>query len=317
VGPASRATLLGEVASDEFSNRPTLANLPAQSGIRVWLRFGDHDVEVGQGETILGRSPKCQLVLDDALVSRAHARLVVHRGTTTIEDMGSSNGVLVNGERLTRARVLVSGDRVVIGHQTFMLLAEAGVEAHEPRKERFGAKTLSGPKSEAVSQRPSGKSEVGSQRPFESERTEATRKGHALDLLGSVAEKVLALGRGDEAERILSSYLRNMLQTARVGAELDLETAEKAATFAVRIAEATGKGTWADYVFELFTVVKRPLPALLVDRLYESLRKLSPVSINVFRQYLSALRSVEAQLGPSDRFLMRRIEGLEALGVLR
>jgi pSer/pThr/pTyr-binding forkhead associated (FHA) protein len=294
------------VASDEFSTRPTLANLPVQPGIRVWLRFGDHDVEVAQGETIIGRSPKCQLVLDDALVSRAHARLIVHRGTTTVEDMGSSNGVLVNGERLTRARVLVSGDRVVIGQQTFMLLAEAGVEAQESKKERFGARTLSGPKSEA-----------GSKRPAESERTEATRKGHALDLLGSVAEKVLALGRGDEAERILSSYLRNMLQTARVGGELDQETADKAATFAVRIAEATGKGTWADYVFELFTVAKRPLPAPIVDRLYESLRKLSPVSMNVFRQYLSALRSVEAQFGPSDRFLMRRIEGIEALGVLR
>lgn len=314
------------MASDEFSTRPTLANIPAQTGIRVWLRFGDHDVEVGQGETIVGRSPKCQLVLDDALVSRAHARLIVHRGTATIEDMGSSNGVLVNGDRLTRARVLVSGDRVVIGHQTFMLLAEGGALSQEPKKERFGAKTLSGPKSERSSPRPFEKEtgsrgpvekDSGSQRPFESERTEATRKGHALDLLGSVAEKVLSLGRGDEAERILSSYLRNMLQTARVGGELDSETADKAALFAVRIAEATGKGAWADYVFELFTVAKRPLPAPIVERLYESLRKLSPVSMNVYRQYLSALRSVEAQFGPSDRFLMRRIEGIEALGVLR
>jgi pSer/pThr/pTyr-binding forkhead associated (FHA) protein len=319
------------VASDEFSTRPTLANIPAPSGIRVWLRFGDHDVEVAQGETIIGRSPKCQLVLDDALVSRAHARLIVHRGTATIEDMGSSNGVLVNGDRLTRARVLVSGDRVVIGHQTFMLLAEAGAQSQEPKKERFGAKTLSGPMSErAPLEKETGtrspadpgsprflEKDSGSQRPFESERTEATRKGHALDLLGSVAEKVLSLGRGDEAERILSSYLRNMLQTARVGGELDADTADKAALFAVRIAEATGKGTWADYVFELFTVAKRPLPAPIVERLYESLRKLSPVSMNVYRQYLSALRSVEGQFGPSDRFLMRRIEGLEALGVLR
>ncbi|HEX7668261.1 MAG TPA: FHA domain-containing protein [Polyangiaceae bacterium] len=313
------------MASDEFSTRPTLSNVSAQSGIRVWLRFGDHDVEVAQGETIIGRSPKCQLVLDDALVSRAHARLIVKRGTATIEDMGSSNGVLVNGERLARARVLVSGDRVVIGYQTFMLLAEAGAQSQEPKKERFGAKTLSGPKSERGPERPlgtdtgSGRAErdSGSQRPFETERTELTRKGHAIDLLGSVAEKVLTLGRGDEAERILSSYLRNMLQTARVGGELDAETADKAALFAVRIAEATGKGTWADYVFELFTVAKRPLPAPIVERLYESLRKLSPVSMNVYRQYLLALRSVEAQLGPADRFLMRRIEGLEALGVLR
>jgi len=49
----------------------------------------------------------------------------------------------------------------------------------------------------------------------DSERSEATRKGDALELLIGVADKVLALGRGDEAERILSSYLRNMLQSAR------------------------------------------------------------------------------------------------------
>jgi hypothetical protein len=316
------------VASDESSTRRPFATVPTQSGIRVWLRFGDHDVEVAQGETIMGRSPKCQLVLDDALVSRAHARLVVQRGTATIEDLGSSNGVLVNGERLTRARVLVSGDRVVIGHQTFMLLAEAAAAAQSPesKKERTGAKTLLGPKSEPGSQGSfekhtgsvrSSASAAGISRGAENERTEATRKGHALDLLGSVAEKVLTLGRGDEAERILSSYLRNMLQTARVGGEVDAEIADKAALFAVRIAEATGKGTWADYVFELFTVAKRPLPAPIVERLYESLRKLSPVSMNVYRQYLSALRAVEAQFGPSDRFLMRRIEGIEALGVLR
>jgi hypothetical protein len=108
-----------------------------------------------------------------------------------------------------------------------------------------------------------------------------------------------------------------MLQTARVGGELDVESAERAATYAVRIAEATGKGSWVDYVFELYTIAKRPLPAPVVERLYECLRKLSPVSINVFRQYLAALRAAEANFGPSDRFVMRRIEGIETLGVLK
>ncbi|HVU01585.1 MAG TPA: FHA domain-containing protein [Polyangiaceae bacterium] len=296
---------------DQTSNRPTLTDMPAVGAIRVWLRFGDHDVEVAQGETILGRSPKCAVVLDDPLVSRQHARLVVNRGAVTIEDLGSSNGVLVNGERLMRARVLVSGDRVVIGHQTFMLLSAetSPADAAAARKERIGAETLAGPQQQRDS------APAARQEPIE--RTEATRKGHALELLGSVAEKVLALGRGDEAERILSSYLRNYLQTARIGGEMDAETADRAALYAVRIAEATGKGGWIDYVFELYTVAKRPLPNVVVEKLYECLRKLSPVSISVFRQYLSALRGVEAQLGPAERFVLRRIEGLEALGVLK
>jgi hypothetical protein len=271
----------------------------------VWLRFGDHDVELLPGETIIGRSPKCQLVLDDLLVSRSHARIVTKQGTVTIEDLGSANGVLVNGERLMRARVLVSGDRVVIGQQTFQV--QISMDSDLPKKNRLSARTLSGFKGADPEVRTQEMSQV----------SEATRKGDAFALLIGVAEKVLALGRGDEAERILASFLRNLLQNAKVGGTLDPATAEKAALYAMRIAEATGKGLWVDYLFELYSVAKRPLPGPVVDRLYESIRKLSPVSALVFRQYRSVLRLVEPELGPADRFLMRRIEGLESLGALK
>lgn len=282
------------------------SNAPPSEGIRVWLRFGEHDVELGPGETIIGRSPKCQIVVDDPLVSRSHARLFVHRGAVTVEDLKSANGVLVNGERLTRTRVLTSGDRLLVGSQAFMLLTETS-ESQPSRKGRF-AKTLAGRQFVDEATRTAE---------GEQERSEATRRGDALELLASVADKVLALGRGDEAERVLSSYLRNLLQSARVGAELDTAVAERAAAYAVRIAEATGKGSWIDYAIELYSIIKKPLPAVVIDRLYETLRKLAPLSAHVFRQYLVVLRSVEAQLGPSDRFLMRRIEGLDALGVFR
>jgi pSer/pThr/pTyr-binding forkhead associated (FHA) protein len=283
------------VGSNEDEDRSTSAGLG-----RICLRFGDHDVDLAEGETLIGRSPKCEIVLDDPLVSRSHARLVVNRGAVTIEDLKSANGVLVNGETLVRARVLQSGDRIVIGQQGFQLVVGAKDSTSSP--ERRTARTLSNLRDFSVT---------------ETERSEATRKGDALELLGGVADKVLALGRGDEAERILSSYLRNLLQNARVGGELEPHVAEKAATYAVRIAEVTGKGTWVDYTFELYTIAKRPLPGPVVERLYASLRKISSPSIGVFRQYLSALRSVESSLGPSDRFLVRRIEGLESLAVLK
>jgi len=276
-------------------------NLPRQIPAEntVWLRFGDHGVEIHEGETLVGRSASSGLVLDDPLVSRTHARIVVSRGSVTIEDLKSANGVLVNGEPLLRARVLVSGDQVVIGEQNFVVFVATRTEPPpssglEPRVPPLGGLRVS-PAPEA-------------------ERSEATRKGEAIDLLGSVAEKVLALGRGDEAERILSSYLRNLLQTARVNG-VDPIVAEKAATYAVRLAETTGKGTWVDYTFELYGIVKRPLPGPIVDGLYASLRRMASPSIRAFREYLSVMRTVGPKLGPSDRFLMRRIEGLEALSV--
>lgn len=283
------------------SNRPSN---PGPTLARVWLRFGDHDVELPQGETIVGRSPRCQLVIDDALVSRNHARIVVTRGSVTIEDAGSANGVMVNGERLSRVRVLTSGDQILIGKQSLLLLISQSPDP--PQSQRLHARTVS---SQPVP-------ESSPPRLTEPEKTEATRKGDAIDLLGSVVDKMLSLGRGEEAERMIAAYLRNLLQVARTRGDVELRVAEKAASYAVLIAIATGKGTWVDYAFDLYGVVKRPLPAPVVDRLYESLRKLSPVSASGFRQYLAVLRGVEAQFGPSERFLMRRIEGIEALGVL-
>jgi pSer/pThr/pTyr-binding forkhead associated (FHA) protein len=263
--------------------------------LRIFLRFGDHDVEVVAGETVLGRGPKSTVVLDDALVSRTHAKIVVERGVVTLEDLGSANGVLVNGERLDGKRTLVSGDRVVLGQQSFMVLIQAGPMRSEPRSL---ARTLTGARDS---------------NPAEPDRIGPTRRGDALELLCGVAEKVLALGRGDEAERILSSYFRNMLQTARSRGELDPVAAEKAVTYAVRIAEVTGKGAWIDYAFDMYAVPRRPLPVAVVERLYEVVRKVTPVSGNAFRQYLLALRSAEPEMGVAERFLIRRIEGLESL----
>lgn len=283
------------------SNRPTSSRA---ASVRVWLRFGDHDVELAQGETIVGRSPRCQLVIDDPLVSRNHARIIVNRSAVTVEDLGSSNGVLVNGERLQRARVLTSGDQILIGKQNMLLLVST-VDASP--SQRVGVQTVSHPPVESQPSEPPGRT---------SEVAEATRKGNVIDLLGNVVDKMLSLGRGEEAERMLGSYLRNLLLTARTRDEIDVEVAEKAVTYAVLIAVVTGKGTWVDYAFDLYSVVKRPLPAPVVERLYESLRKLSPVSAAGFRRYLSVLRSVETQFGPAERFLLRRIEGIESLGVL-
>jgi hypothetical protein len=274
--------------------------IPSESG-GVWLRFDDHDVEIYEGETQLGRSTTCAVVLDDPLVSRTHARIVVRRGTVTIEDLKSANGVLVNGEPVLRARVLSSGDQVVIGQQSFAIFIATKTEP---------------PPSSSLERRALPASRLPAFSVLDRERSEATRKGDAIDLLGSVAEKVFALGRGDEAERILSSYLRNLLQTARVNG-VDFVVAEKAATYAVRLAETTGKGAWVDFTFELYGIVKRPLPGPLVEQLYESLRRIAAPSIKPFREYISVLRTVEARLGPSDRFLMRRIEGLEALSVFK
>ena len=66
------------------------------------------------GETVLGRLPECDLTLADSSVSRRHAKVAPVSGSWTITDLGSTNGVKVNGERVTSA-TLGDGDRVELG----------------------------------------------------------------------------------------------------------------------------------------------------------------------------------------------------------
>ncbi len=67
------------------------------------------------GETTLGRSPRCEVALDDDKVSRRHARIRVVEGEARIADLGSRNGTLVNGVRISAEAVLAPGDRLQLG----------------------------------------------------------------------------------------------------------------------------------------------------------------------------------------------------------
>lgn len=69
------------------------------------------------GEATIGRGQGCEIHLADASVSRQHARVTVDDGRVTVEDLASTNGMTVNGERVARA-VLADGDRIALGAAT-------------------------------------------------------------------------------------------------------------------------------------------------------------------------------------------------------
>jgi EmrB/QacA subfamily drug resistance transporter len=75
---------------------------------------------VGASATI-GREPECNLQVLDSEVSRRHAQITVRDGAATIDDLHSSNGTYVNGERILTAYTLAPGDRIQIGEATIQL----------------------------------------------------------------------------------------------------------------------------------------------------------------------------------------------------
>jgi hypothetical protein len=65
-------------------------------------------------EIVVGRASDVAIVLVEEMVSRRHARFVITESDVAVEDLGSTNGTFVNGEKIQRA-MLKEGDRVLIG----------------------------------------------------------------------------------------------------------------------------------------------------------------------------------------------------------
>ncbi|HEX2044775.1 MAG TPA: DUF3662 and FHA domain-containing protein [Gaiellaceae bacterium] len=78
------------------------------------LAVGGERHEVSKERLVIGRSRECDVTLDDPNVSRRHAELRRENGAFWIVDLGSTNGVEVNGERVERARLDLD-DRIVLG----------------------------------------------------------------------------------------------------------------------------------------------------------------------------------------------------------
>ena len=76
-------------------------------------------------EIVVGRSSDLDMVLVEDLVSRKHARISYENDQIVIEDLGSTNGTFVNGEKIKRAR-LKEGDRVLIGTSILKVIAGEG-----------------------------------------------------------------------------------------------------------------------------------------------------------------------------------------------
>lgn len=74
-------------------------------------------------QIVIGRSSELDMVLVEDMVSRKHAKIMISAGNITIEDLGSTNGTFVNGEKVKQAR-LKEGDRILIGTSILKLIQQ-------------------------------------------------------------------------------------------------------------------------------------------------------------------------------------------------
>ncbi len=84
------------------------------------------------GEFVFGRGSECHIRPNSELVSRQHCLLRVTAESVSLQDLGSSNGTLVNGKRLIGERALSHGDLLQIGPLVFEVCLEEAVPAKLP-----------------------------------------------------------------------------------------------------------------------------------------------------------------------------------------
>lgn len=112
------------------TRRPVLLVLEGHRPERVHV--------LAEGGTTLGRDPACEIALVDSTASRRHARIeLAHEDggpVATVADLGSTNGTMVNGERLTGPRVLHEHDKLRIGGTLFAYLLRDDLELEADRR---------------------------------------------------------------------------------------------------------------------------------------------------------------------------------------
>lgn len=291
---------------------------------RYRLRYQSTDLEMPLGDFIVGRSSECSLAVDDPLVSRKHAVLHVSAEGVIAEDLGSRNGISVNGERAKGPQLLRHRDRVTIGSQEVVLL-EVGqrdrdrhatgvmivcaachlpIPSDEPRCAHCGAPTQAEPSS-----RQTMELQAPAQAMLNAE--EETRRVSAFQLLASIADKAIALGRPDDAERILSNLLGELLQKAQAGRPAPEDSLLDAVRYALRLAELTVKPRWVDWVFELHEATDRLMSAETIDALYALVRKVKHPGGRAITGYVQAMQKRSETFSPREKFLLQRLAGLE------
>jgi predicted component of type VI protein secretion system len=100
-------------------------------------KIGEFERRPLDGPLTIGRSPECQVSVKDILLSRRHCRIEQVDGRWYVEDLGSKNGTVINGETVMR-HALQDGQTIRIGRTkaTFFAGDIAGAPAAPPKRER-------------------------------------------------------------------------------------------------------------------------------------------------------------------------------------
>lgn len=221
---------------------------------RFRLRFLLQEFDLPEGEVFIGRSPECQITIDDPLISRKHAKILVQGEKATLVDLGSRNGSRLNGRFVQGSVPLADSDRIRLGGQELVFF-ELGRERRAARatSAMIHCRRCSSPFPEGAPVCP----HCGT--PVEQREEETvsglvleTRRGWVLQLVGEVFERAVGAGRAQEAEKVLRRAVDEFEQR-RLGEEVDLpRDLAVLGEWACRCAQLAGSVEWIEWVAKTY-----------------------------------------------------------------
>jgi len=298
------------------------------------------EVELREGSLLAGRLPECDVMIDDGLVSRMHARISVRDDSVVVEDLHSTNGVYVNGARITHSALLREGDRLLLG-TTEISLFEARPDARvaplrlrrdeparsmpvlppSPRvpalttvpaqgRDSFGKLELHLDEL-AVEGRDSGPPSARSADlktlRNRSSGVPSTARADALEVIGALADRLASNGNIDEARRVLSSHLKRILQGATAGLTVPEEVCVLASRHALSLARWSGQSAWIDYVIELHLAARRAMNSETATLFESVVLSIGDLDRQLFAYYVDGLRGERGLLTNDERAVLDRL----------
>ena len=315
--------------------------------VAIKLRYRQALITLRAGKLYLGRSPECELAISDPAVSRRHARLWVSPTQIVIEDLGSQNGVHVNGTRIQGPCELRAGDTLRICSHELVLVDTIEATQGEPNRYRITADTLSGSEKTTLleelhptsrpparTQRPNMRLDVAAPAPSESSAPARSLESAAPRALEQAARRpstnppgsdslakaivVLdeALNAGDvsEAERRLGPILMRVHELLLEEHPSGLELAEHVVVSAARLASETRSAAFMNYAVTLYQLLNRPLPEPAVNVIHALVQAGLYPNMLALEGYVAKIGAHTARFDETELFLLDSLRRVIARG---
>lgn len=239
---------------------------------RYRLRFLLQEFDLPRGATILGRSSDCHVTIEDPLVSRHHARIVLDGDRAVLYDLNSRNGVKLNGHGVKEPTELKDGDRLRIGTQelVFCRVEQApNASAKTTGFLRHCARCRMPYPQEAGACPNCGATEALDEETLSGQFGAAAQAVWSIQLFLEVLERALSLQRFEDVNRILRRATVQVEERIVRGDPVDGPQLAKLADGAARASMALADPTWASWVAQVYRRVPLVVPEPIVQRLHE------------------------------------------------